>query len=73
MVTAKGPSILVIGAGIIGASIAYHLARRGARVTVIDRARPAGGATGQSFAWINASYRNPKPYYRLRIHGMQEY
>ena len=70
---AKGPSILVIGAGIIGASIAYHLARRGAPVTVIDRSQPAGGATSQSFAWINASYRNPKPYYHLRVHGMQEY
>ena len=65
--------IVVIGAGILGASIAYHLARRGARVTLLDRGPPAGEATGASFAWINASFRNPKPYYDLRMVGLQEY
>ena len=33
-------NIAVIGAGIVGASIAFHLARRGAKVTLID-----GGCT----------------------------
>lgn len=65
--------VLVIGAGIIGASIAYHLARHGAAVTVIDRGQPAGEATEKSFAWINASYRNAEPYFRLRFQAMQEY
>lgn len=65
--------IVVIGAGIVGASIAYHLARRGAQVTVLDRGPAAGEATEKSFAWINASYRNPEPYYRLRFLSMQEY
>jgi len=32
----EGPSIAVVGAGIIGSAIALELARRGARVTVID-------------------------------------
>ncbi|WP_031481127.1 NAD(P)/FAD-dependent oxidoreductase [Streptomyces bicolor] len=46
-------SVVVVGAGIVGASVAYHLARRGAPVTLIDRApAPATGATGGSFAWI---------------------
>lgn len=70
---ATGPRVIVIGAGIIGAAIAYHLARRGARVTLLDRGPPAGEATGKSFAWINASFRNPKPYYDLRMVGLQEY
>ncbi len=69
----SGPQILVIGAGIIGAAIAYHLARRGAAVTVIDRGAPAGGATADSFAWINASYGNAKPYYLLRVLAMRDY
>jgi glycine/D-amino acid oxidase-like deaminating enzyme len=67
------PRIVVIGAGIVGASIAYHLARRGAAVTVLDRGQPAGEATEKSFAWINATYGNPEPYFRLRFLSMQEY
>lgn len=66
-------NVLVVGAGIVGASIAYHLARRGAAVTVIDRGQPAGEATAKSFAWINASYGNAEPYFRLRVLSMQEY
>jgi glycine/D-amino acid oxidase-like deaminating enzyme len=65
--------IAVIGAGIVGASIAYHLARRGAAVTVLDRGQPAGEATEKSFAWVNATYGNPEPYFRLRFLSMQEY
>jgi sarcosine oxidase, subunit beta len=39
----------VLGAGIVGAAVAWSLARRGARVTVIDRAAaPAAGSTGRS-------------------------
>jgi D-amino-acid dehydrogenase len=36
--------VIVIGAGIAGAAAAYHLARRGADVTVVDAQRP-GPAT----------------------------
>ena len=62
-------NILVIGAGIIGASIAYHLARDGARVTILDAGQGGGIATRYSWAWINASWGNPEPYFRLRWPG----
>jgi glycine/D-amino acid oxidase-like deaminating enzyme len=49
-------AVVIVGAGIVGSSIAYHLARRGASVTLIDRAPAlAAGATGASFAWIGDS------------------
>jgi glycine/D-amino acid oxidase-like deaminating enzyme len=67
------PRVVVVGAGIVGASIAYHLARRGAAVTVLERGQPAGEATEKSFAWINATWGNPEPYFRLRFLSMQEY
>lgn len=48
--------VVVVGAGVVGASVAYHLARLGVRVTLLDReAAPAAGATGASFAWIGGT------------------
>ncbi|MGO4436996.1 NAD(P)/FAD-dependent oxidoreductase [Rhizobium sp. RAF56] len=64
--------VIVVGAGIIGASIAWHLVRRGASVTIVA-ARAGGEATPNSFAWINASWGNPEPYFRFRIHSMKEW
>ncbi|MCB1465040.1 MAG: FAD-binding oxidoreductase [Nitratireductor sp.] len=63
---------IVIGAGIIGASIAWHLARGGASVTVIDNAA-GGGATAASFAWINASIGNPREYFDLRMRSIEDW
>lgn len=47
--------ILVIGAGLIGCSIAYELARRGASVEVVDARAPGMGAT-QAAAGMLAPY-----------------
>ncbi|WP_027166040.1 FAD-binding oxidoreductase [Mesorhizobium sp. WSM3224] len=65
--------IIVIGAGIIGASIAWHLTKAGARVTVVSASGAGGVATPNSFAWINASWGNPEVYFRLRIRAMAEW
>src|SRR5580692_8516326 len=67
------PRVLIVGAGIIGASVALHLVRAGARVTVTDANEPGGIATRNSWAWINASWGNPEPYFRLRVRAMQEW
>jgi glycine/D-amino acid oxidase-like deaminating enzyme len=44
--------VVVVEAGIVGASVAYHAARDGASVVLVDRSPPASGVTGDSFAWI---------------------
>ena len=67
---AKNDRVVIAGAGIIGASIAYHLAKRGARVTVLEKQRPGAGATEKSFAWINSFSKQPRSYYDLNLHGM---
>lgn len=67
------PHVIVIGAGIIGASTAWHLARGGARVTILEAGVPGALATGHSWAWINASWGNPEPYFRLRRRAMAEW
>jgi len=51
--------VAVIGAGIHGASAAFHLATRGVRVVVFDMAVPAAGPTGRSSAVCRAYYTNP--------------
>ncbi len=66
-------NIIVVGAGVVGASIAWHLAKAGAEVTVLDGAETGGLATRNSWGWINASWGNPEPYFRLRQRSMQEW
>jgi glycine/D-amino acid oxidase-like deaminating enzyme len=68
---AKHDRVVIVGAGIIGASIGYHLAQRGARVTILEKQRPGAGATEKSFAWINANpSKRPRSYYELNVLGM---
>jgi glycine/D-amino acid oxidase-like deaminating enzyme len=63
--------IVVVGAGITGASIAYHLAKRGATVTIVEAMRPGAGATEKSFGWINATFsKRPRAYFDLNQLGI---
>jgi len=68
----RPPRIGVVGAGIVGASIASHLAEAGAQVTVFDRTGPAAGATRNSFAWINAFVADAN-YRDLRLQSLLAY
>lgn len=53
--------VAVVGGGVIGASIAYHLARQGASVHLFDKDHePARGVTGQAFGWIGVVSGNPE-------------
>ncbi|WP_433064669.1 NAD(P)/FAD-dependent oxidoreductase [Dactylosporangium sp. CS-033363] len=65
--------ITVVGAGIVGASIAYHAARAGAAVTLIDADRPGAGVTANSFAWIGASGVRKGAAAALRSSAIEEY
>jgi len=52
------PAIVILGGGVMGASVAYHLAARGARdILVIDRADgPGGGSTSRATGGFRAQY-----------------
>lgn len=63
--------IVVIGAGIIGANVAFRLAEGGAKVTVVEAGRVGNGSSARSFAWINAHRKTPRAYYDLNIGGMR--
>ncbi|MEY1555652.1 NAD(P)/FAD-dependent oxidoreductase [Yoonia sp. R2331] len=62
--------IVIVGAGLIGAALAYRLSAAGAKVTIVDMAGPAAGASGTSFGWINASFYKDAEHYRLRAAGI---
>ena len=63
--------VVVVGAGIIGASIAYQLTRRSVSVTVLDRSEPGSGAGSHSFAWINATGKSPENYHAFNRRSME--
>ena len=48
--------VIVVGAGVQGASLAFHLARRGTSVLVLERASVAAGATGRSSGFVRMHY-----------------
>jgi sarcosine oxidase subunit beta len=54
-------SVAVIGGGVVGASVAYHLAARGWRdVVILDRSRgPGEGSTGRATGGYRAQYATP--------------
>ena len=66
-----GKHVVVIGAGIVGASIAWRVASRGARVTILDRSEPGSGASSHSFAWINAGAKEPVGYHNLNRRSLE--
>lgn len=65
--------VVVIGAGSVGANVAYRLAARGATVTVLDAGAPGGGTSGVSFAWTNSFNKTPRDYHDLNTAGMAEH
>jgi len=68
-----GADVLVVGAGCVGASVAYRLAERGAAVTVLDAGAPGAGTSGASFAWTNSFNKTPRDYHDLNVAGMEEH
>ncbi len=48
--------VIIIGAGVQGASLAFHLARRGVKPLVLEKDFIAAGATGRSSGLVRMHY-----------------
>src|SRR5689334_10379459 len=53
--------VVVIGGGVIGLSCAYQLAKRGARVTVVERDTPGSHCSAGNLGWVVPSLSEPLP------------
>ncbi len=63
--------VLVIGAGVIGCSIAYHLARRGASVIVIDANGVGTGTSSATLGLVWVQRKEPAGVYGTEFAQLQ--
>jgi len=62
--------VVVLGAGIVGSSAAFHLANQGVKTVLVERDHPASGPTGKSSAVCHLFYTVPE-LSRLARRGCQ--
>lgn len=67
--------VVIVGGGIIGCGIAWHLARRGVSVTVVERDRPGGHATWAAAGMLSplGETASPGPFYDLVMASFRRY
>ena len=62
--------VCIVGAGITGLSVAYHLAREGKRVMVLDDGAVGGGETGRTTAHLTNAI-DDRIYWLEEVHGSE--
>jgi glycine/D-amino acid oxidase-like deaminating enzyme len=68
---ASSQRCVVVGAGVLGASVALRLASAGCRVTLLEQDQPGRGTSRWSFAWLNSNDKAPRPYHDLNHAGIR--
>jgi len=67
----KHMDVVVVGAGVIGVSIGVELARRGAKVTIVEAEWAGAGTSSTSYAWVNSNTKEPISYHALNRAGLE--
>ena len=68
-----GKSVVVVGAGIVGAATAYFLSRRGYRVRLIEAQAPAAAASGAADGAVSVASKRPGPMMTTALAGIALY
>ncbi|MGI6484802.1 MAG: NAD(P)/FAD-dependent oxidoreductase [Tepidanaerobacteraceae bacterium] len=69
----KEAEIVILGGGIMGATIAYNLAKRGKEVVVIEKDEFCGGTSGTSAALLWIQDKQPEHYLKMAIDSIKAY
>jgi glycine/D-amino acid oxidase-like deaminating enzyme len=65
--------VVVIGGGVIGASIAYHLARRKVEVVLLEKGEAASGSSGACGGTIFLQTKSPGPHLQLALESSRRF
>src|SRR5699024_10313960 len=66
--------VIIIGSGVVGSSIAYHLSeRKNKAVLVIDQSFPLAGTSGSTQAWVWVHNKTPSWYAELNMFSAELY
>ncbi len=67
------PHIVIIGGGVIGTSIAYHLAKQKARVTLIEKKDLASGSSGACDGLVFMQSKKPGIHLLLAMESLKRF
>jgi len=69
----NSPHIVIIGGGVIGTSIAYHLAKQEARVTLIEKKDLASGSSGACDGLVFMQSKKPGIHLSLAMESLNRF
>jgi sarcosine oxidase subunit beta len=72
-VVPKTADAVIIGAGVIGASIAYHLTRHGIRSLVLEKSDPAAGSSGACDGLVFMQSKKPGLHLKLALESRKRF
>jgi glycine/D-amino acid oxidase-like deaminating enzyme len=69
----KTADVIIIGAGVIGASIAFHLTRHGIKPLLVEKSDPAAGSSGACDGLVFLQTKKPGLHLKLALESRKRF